>query len=180
MFIKKGKIWNYIRFITLVLITIFFLFSLFQLIKYKILVLIILFLLIILFYDLKKVINLLIRIIILNISIIICKFIALLFSTNFKEINFFVEFIKIANQILNISNSILLSSIIFKVLPLKNFEKLNFLENFMFNIKSLTIEKFKEEKINIKSIPSFFAYIIYESYKMYYIKQNQDTTNKAE
>ncbi|HPC37914.1 MAG TPA: hypothetical protein PLF21_01250 [Exilispira sp.] len=77
------------------------------------------------------------------------------------------------NQILNISNSIFFSALLFILIPPNSISLIKDINNFISNLKLNELKSKKIDGIKINSISSFFAYLIDESYKIYYQKEKK-------
>lgn len=165
---NKGKIWFITRFFSLISFISIFIISFFVNKNLKLIILFFYVISLLIISKVKKTINLLIRIIIISFSILFFKFFTLIVSYKFSEINFLLELNLILNQILNISNSIIFSFIFFKLFPFQNILKLDKFDMILETIKEVTKNNFKNKKIKITNISSFFSYLIYESYLIFY------------
>jgi hypothetical protein len=174
---NRDKIWHIARFLSLIILILSFILSLFKQDLIKIIILIIYLLLYFITNDIKKLLSLIIKVSTLIISILFFKFISNLFYSKIIEFSFLNEISKLINQILNIANSILFSSIFFKLIPINSLSQFENLNNFISKLKLNELKGKKIESIKINSISSFFAYIISESYKIYYQEENNIKNN---
>jgi len=168
----QDKIWRIARFLSLIILISSFVLSIFFKNQIKVIILIIYLLFYLLTNDIKKLLSLIIKVSTLILSILFFKFISNFFYSNIIEFHFINEISNLINQMLNITNSILFSSLFFKLIPINSLSSFENLSNFISKLKLNELKEKKIGNIKIKSLSSFFAYIIDESYKIYYQEEN--------
>lgn len=169
----RDKIWHIARFLSLIILILSFIFSLVNEKSIKIYILISYILFYGLFKNIKSLISILTRLIILILSIIFFKLFSSLFYYNLLKPDLISETINMTNQILNISNSIFFSALLFVLIPQNAISSIKDINNFISNLKLNELKSKKIDGIKINSLSSFFAYLIDESYKIYYQKEKK-------
>ncbi|MFN3412342.1 MAG: hypothetical protein ACK4YF_09310 [Exilispira sp.] len=156
----KLKVWHLARFsLLLIIITIFIISLIYQsLIKSIIFSFFIFFIFIL--KGFRKSLSLIVKLLLVFIPIIFLRSFTFLVYGKLKSIILINEMQKLSIQFLNISNSILFSSLFFHLAPVKNPIPIESMDKI---IKDIDKKSFK-----IKSISSIFAYLIYECYKSFY------------